>query len=75
MPDENKNAPEPVDYGVPEGPSNSWGDGDALMRPDGEDFDRVNDWTFDGIDVIHPGYDNQTEADADKQARARFLEL
>ena len=71
--------PEPTDdpagrIVVPADPSDGWGDGDALRRDDGtDDFDRVNDWSWDVLDVHHPGFSSPEDYEANRDAYRQFL--
>lgn len=64
----------PLDYGIPADPSpDNWGPLGVPLDDESGDFDRVNDWDFDILDVHHPGYDTPEEAAADADDRARFF--
>lgn len=54
--------PDPDNWGALDGPVDEF-----------EHEDRLNDWTWDNLDVHFPGYDNQAEVDADTEDRARRL--
>lgn len=49
----------------------NWGPLDVPVDDDSGHEDRIEDWSFDTLDVHFPGYDTQDEADADAEDRAR----
>lgn len=72
---------QPQDLGLDlDGPyTPSWGDLDAARRDNDVDhdvdpIDRVNDWSWENLDVWDNGYDNQAEFDTpEAQAHRRRI--
>lgn len=61
-------------FDIPTEPSDSWGEGGAVQREDGaDDPDRVNDWTWDQLDVHHPGFNSEEEYEANRDEYRKFL--
>lgn len=74
---EDQPAPPQVDAGLIDLPyTPQWGD-DAPRRPEADEdfdpFDRVNDWSWETLDVWDYGADTQEELDATQARRDRVL--